>query len=88
MKKAEFMTLAQFKNLIGAKSIEILEDKTTGKKSFCHNGNWFPVQKDFDASLPMMMITEVQEDGSVDWMNATLINIDDSKSKKNSIAIL
>ena len=87
-KPAAFMTVAEFKSMIGATTINILVDKETGKKSFQHNGNWFKVQKELDTTLPMKFIAEIDEDGDVDWMSATLINIDDSKSKKNSIAIL
>lgn len=84
MKKAAFMSVAEFKTLINATRIDILVDKTTGNKSFNHNGVWFKVQKDLDTKLPMSFITEVQEDGKIDWMSATLINIDNSKSKKET----
>jgi spore coat protein CotH len=87
-KSALFMSVAQFKTLIGATSIEILVDKTTGNKSFLHNGQWFKVQKEIDTKLPMSFITEVDEDGSVDWMKATLINIDNSKSKKETFSLI
>ena len=82
-KPAAFMSVQEFKSMMGIKTIEILVDKETGKKSFQHNGNWFAVQKELDTKLPMKFITEIDEDGDVDWMKATLINIDDSKSKKD-----
>lgn len=85
-KPAAFMSVAQFKTLIGATSIEILVDKESGNKSFKHNDSWFKVQKTLDTKLPMAFIAEIQEDGSVDWMSATLTNIDDSKSKKEAFA--
>jgi spore coat protein CotH len=84
--KVNFMTVANFKTLINATSIEILVDKESGNKSFKHNDSWFKVQKDLDTAKPMSFIADVQEDGNVDWMGATLINIDDSKSKKQTFA--
>lgn len=83
-KPAAFMSVAQFKTLINATTIEILVDKTTGNKSFTHNGEWYKVQKELDTKLPMKFITEIDENGNVDWMKATLCNIDDSKSKKET----
>jgi hypothetical protein len=82
----QFMTVANFKTLINATSIEILVDKESGNKSFKHGEQWFKVQKTLDTTKPMSFIAEVQEDGNVDWMGATLINIDDSKSKKETFA--
>ena len=82
------MTVANFKTLINATSIEILVDKESGNKSFKHNDSWFKVQKDLDTAKPMSFIADVQEDGNVDWMGATLINIDNSKSKKETFGIL
>lgn len=82
----KFMSVAQFKTLINATSIEILVDKESGNKSFKHNDSWFKVQKSLDTTKPMSFIAEVQEDGNVDWMGATLCNIDDSKSKKETFA--
>lgn len=87
-KPAAFMSVAEFKSMMGIKTIEILIDKETGKKSFQHNGNWFKVQKELDTKLPMKFITEVDEDGEVDWLKATLTNIDDSKSKKETFDII
>jgi spore coat protein CotH len=84
--KVNFMTVANFKVLINATSIEILVDKESGNKSFKHNDSWFKVQKDLDTAKPMSFIADVQEDGNVDWMGATLINIDDSKAKKQTFA--
>lgn len=81
-KPAEFMSVQEFKTLMGIKTIEILVDKETGKKSFKHNGVWFKVQKELDTKLPMKFITEIDENGDVDWLKATLINIDDTNSKK------
>lgn len=87
-KKAAFMSVADFKRMINATSIEILVDKTTGKKSFTHNGVWFKVQMDIDTSKPLSFITECDEKGVADWDNATLINIDNSKSKKETLGII
>jgi hypothetical protein len=85
-KPAAFMTVANFKTLINATSIEILVDKESGNKSFKHEEQWFKVQKTLDTTKPMAFIAEVQLDGSIDWMGATLCNIDDSKSKKETYA--
>lgn len=82
----KFMTVANFKTLINATSIDILVDKESGNKSFKHGEQWFKVQKSLDTTKPMSFIAEVQEDGNVDWMGATLCNIDDSKSKKETFA--
>jgi hypothetical protein len=82
----KFMSVAQFKTLINATSIEILVDKESGNKSFKHEEQWFKVQKTLDTTKPMAFIAEVQLDGSIDWMGATLCNIDDSKSKKETYA--
>jgi hypothetical protein len=85
-KPAAFMTVANFKTLINATSIEILVDKESGNKSFKHGEQWFKVQKSLDTTKPMSFIAEIQLDGNVDWMGATLTNIDDSKSKKETFA--
>jgi hypothetical protein len=84
--KVNFMTVANFKTLINATSIEILEDKESGNKSFTHQGTWFKVQKSLDASKPMAFIAEIDGNGVTDWLSATLCNIDDSKSKKQTFA--
>lgn len=76
-----FMSVEDFKTLMSITKIEILIDKETQLKSFKINDNWFPVQKDLNTKLPMKFITELV-DGVPNWMNATLINIDDSKATK------
>jgi len=81
-KNVKFMSVSDFKTLISATKIEILVDKESGNKSFKHREQWFKVQKTLDVSLPMAFIAEIKKDGNVDWMGATLTNIDDSKSKK------
>jgi hypothetical protein len=83
-KKVAFMSVAEFKTLINAQSIEILVDKETGKKSFVHDNCWFKVQKDLDTNKPMTFIAEVDESGVTDWLSATLCNYDDSKGKKQT----
>lgn len=88
-KPAAFMSVQEFKSMMGIKTIEILIDKETGKKSFQHAGNWFKVQKELDTKLPMKFIAEIDEnDGSVDWLKATLTNIDDSKSRKDTFDLI
>ena len=81
-----FMSVSEFKTLINANSIEILEDKESGKKSFVHDNCWFKVQKDLDTNKPMIFIAEVNADGITDWLSATLCNYDDSKGKKQTFA--
>lgn len=87
-KAAAFMSVAEFKKMIGATNIEILVDKVSGKKSFTHNGQWYKVQSDIDTSKPLSFITECDENGVANWDNATLINIDNSKSKKDTLGII
>ncbi len=84
--KVNFMTVANFKTLINATSIEILEDKESGNKSFTHQGAWFKVQKTLDVTKPMAFIAEIDANGVTDWLSATLTNIDDSKAKKQTFA--
>jgi hypothetical protein len=84
--KVKFMSVADFKTLINADKIEILEDKESGNKSFTHQGTWFKVQKTLDVTKPMAFIAEIDADGVTDWLSATLCNIDDSKSKKQTFA--
>lgn len=84
--KVSFMSVAEFKTLINADKIEILEDKETGKKSFNHQGTWFKVQQTLDVTKPMAFIAEVDANGVTNWLSATLTNIDDSKSKKQTFA--
>lgn len=76
-----FMSVEDFKTLMSINKIDILIDKETQLKSFKIHNNWFPVQKDLDTKKPMSFITELV-DGVPNWMNATLINVDDSKATK------
>jgi len=81
--KAFFMEVSDLKTLLSVSTIDILIDKETQKKSFCINDCWFKVQATFDATLPMAFMTsEVNPDGSPDWLSGTLINVDKSNSKK------
>ena len=86
--KVSFMSVAEFKTLINATSIEILEDKESGKKSFTHQGAWFKVQQTLDVTKPMAFIAEIDANGVTDWLSATLCNIDDSKAKKQTFGII
>lgn len=82
-KETFFMEVSDLKTLLGVSKIDILIDKETQKKSFKINNLWFRVQGSFDAKLPMKFITsEVNLDGSPNWLVGTLTNIDDSNSKK------
>jgi hypothetical protein len=77
------MEVSDLKTLLGVSTIDILIDKDSKKKSFCINEVWFKVQATFDASLHMAFMTsEVNLDGTPDWLSGTLINIDKSNSKK------
>jgi hypothetical protein len=85
MSKSEvfFMEVSDLKTLLGVNTINVLIDKETQKKSFKINDVWFRVQATFDAKLPMAFMTsEVNPDGSANWLVGTLINVDDSNSKK------
>jgi hypothetical protein len=86
--KVNFMSVAEFKTLINAQNIEILEDKESGKKAFNHKGTWFKVQQTLDMTKPMAFIAEVDANGITDWLSATLCNIDDSKAKKQTFGII
>jgi hypothetical protein len=81
--KAFFMEVSDLKTLLGISKIHILIDKETQKKSFKVKDVWFRVQATLDPTLPMSFITsEVNEDGSPNWLVGTLTNVDDSNSKK------
>lgn len=87
-KKVSFMSVAEFKTLINAQNIEILEDKESGKKAFKHQNTWFKVQQTLDMAKPMAFIAEIDANGITDWLSATLCNIDDSKAKKQTFGII
>lgn len=79
-----FMEVTDFKRMMDIEKIQILVDKTTGKKSFNVRGNWFRVQKDIDPSLPMALMTsELDDYDNPEWSSACLVNVDRSNSKKD-----
>lgn len=87
--QAFFIELSELKTLLSVSSIEILSDKETGKKSFKVGSNWFRVQTDIDTKKPIRFLTsEVLKDGSPDWLQGCLVNIDDSKAKKITFEVI
>jgi hypothetical protein len=81
--QAFFMSVEDFKTMLNITTITILEDKETHKKSFKVRDSWFKVQSNIDVSKPIRFITDkLNEDGTPNWMEGGLCNIDDSNAKK------
>jgi hypothetical protein len=81
--QAYFMEVSDLKTMLSVTSINILVDKETGKKSFKVGDNWFRVAEKIDLKKPMRFVTDqLNPDGSPNWMEGGLCNIDDTNMKK------
>lgn len=82
-----FMEVSDLKSMLSIKTIDILVDKETRKKSFKVQDNWFRVQNDINLSETIAFMTsETNEDGTPNWLEGCLVNVDKSKSKKDVLA--
>jgi hypothetical protein len=83
------MEVSDLKTMLKITTITILEDKKTHKKSFKVGNTWFKVQSNIDVSKPIRFVTDqLNPDGSPNWMEGGLCNIDDSNAKKVTFGII
>jgi hypothetical protein len=70
MAKVNFITVAEFKEQVGATSIEVLKNPKTQKLFLSANGETYRCQQDIDKSGDMRML--IPEEGIAD---ACLVNV-------------
>ena len=66
-----FLTVDEFKEEIGASTIQVLKNPKTGKLFMSANGNSYKVQQDIDAGEDMKIL--VPDDGGIE--DACLVNV-------------
>ena len=70
--KVQFLTLDQFKETIGADTVEVLKSNTSGKLFMsASNGETYKVQQDINSDKEMKVLVPVEEGIS----EACLINV-------------